>query len=115
VRLLQVVGQVHGIEVVAFLIGLVDLAFAVLGGRGQLNQILLVNVLLAAVIEGTCIYTVEYSLEAVMPICAFGVIPDVFFNCGWTALGLREGLCFGMLWNKLVRHFHESILGSSPG
>ena len=43
-RLLQTVRQIHSVEVVSFLVGLVDLAGVLLVGGRQLNQVALIDV-----------------------------------------------------------------------
>ena len=43
-RLLQTVRQIHGVEVVSFLVGLIDLARVLLVGGRQLDQVALINV-----------------------------------------------------------------------
>ena len=57
-RLLQVVGEIHGVEVVALLVRLIDLALILLIGSRQLYQFTLINVWVLAVGSIIIVWTV---------------------------------------------------------
>lgn len=116
--LLKTVGQVHRIEVVALLIGLIYLVLVLLMWCRELDQVAFINVHIvggAVVVWARLNTVVDNGRCRNGLICSLAIIRDILVDDGLGARFLPQRLLFFVLRDELRRQLHDRILYACSG